>query len=47
MSEEDLRRTQFLQSQGCKVLRFEDTEVLQQLDAVADVIHRALQTPSP
>ena len=45
--EADLRRTQFLQSEGYKVLRFWDTEVLQQLDAVVDVIQRALQTPSP
>jgi very-short-patch-repair endonuclease len=45
--EEDLRRTQFLQSQGYKVLRFWDTEVLQQLDAVVEVIQRAVQAPSP
>ena len=45
--EADLRRTQFLESQGYQVLRFWDTEVLQQLDAVVEVIQRALQTPSP
>ena len=45
-SEEHLRRTH-LQSQGYQVLRFWDTEVLQQLDAVVEVIQRALQTPSP
>jgi len=45
--EADLRRTHFLQSQGYQVLRFWDTDVLQQLDAVVDVIQRALQTPSP
>ena len=45
--EEDLRRTPFLQSQRYQVLRSWDTEVLQPLDAVVDVIHRALQTPSP
>jgi hypothetical protein len=33
MPEEDLRRTQFLQSRGYNVLRFWDTEVLQQLAA--------------
>ena len=47
MPEEDRRRTQCLQGQGYKILRFWDTEVLQQLDAVVEVIQRALQTPSP
>ncbi len=47
MLEEDRRRTEFLQSQRYQVLRFWDTEALQQLDTMVEVIHRALQSPHP
>jgi very-short-patch-repair endonuclease len=46
--ETDRRRTQSLQRQGYRVLRFWNSDVLQQIDAVLDEIDRALrQAPSP
>jgi very-short-patch-repair endonuclease len=44
-------RTRYLESQGLKVLRFWDNEVLQQTDAVLEAILNALEhrtlTPNP
>lgn len=49
---QDERRTAALQAHGYRVLRFWDNEVLTEMDAVLEVIHRALQDteaplPSP
>ena len=47
----DLRRTQYLESQGMGILRFWDNEVLQQADAVLEAILSVLEdrtlTPTP
>ena len=46
----DSARTAWLESQGYRVLRFWDNEVLKEIDAVADAIWQALvgeTTPSP
>ena len=46
----DSTRTAWLESQGYRVLRFWDNEVLKEIDAVADAIWQALvgeTTPSP
>ncbi len=40
-------RTAFLESKGFRVLRFSDREVLLELPSVLEVIHRALEQPSP
>jgi adenine-specific DNA-methyltransferase len=39
----DAERTAFLEANGLRVLRFTNTEVLQQLDAVQEAIERALR----
>ncbi len=41
--EQDLRRTAWLQSQGFKVIRFWNDEVLVRMDAVLEEILRVLQ----
>ena len=44
----DARRTKFLESQGYRVLRFWNNEVLANIDGVVEVIHSAiLATPTP
>jgi very-short-patch-repair endonuclease len=43
----DIVRSQFLQSQGYRVLRFWNDEVLFRMDDVLDEILRALRTPHP
>jgi very-short-patch-repair endonuclease len=47
----DKARTKFLESRGLMVLRYWDNEVLQQMDAVLEVILRAVEnrtlTPTP
>jgi very-short-patch-repair endonuclease len=44
----DARRTKFLESQGYRVLRFWNNEVLANTDGVLEVIHSAiLATPTP
>jgi very-short-patch-repair endonuclease len=47
-SKRDARRTQFLESQGYRVLRFWNNEVLSNIDGVLEVIQSAvLTTPTP
>ena len=46
-SEEDRRRTAYLEAQGYRVLRFWDNEVLRQVDAVLEQITKALSDPHP
>jgi len=41
--ERDNRRTEFLNSQGYRVVRFVDTEVLNETEGVLQVIDRALE----
>jgi very-short-patch-repair endonuclease len=41
----DERRARFLAAQGLRVLRFWNNEVLQQTDAVLEVVIRALKKP--
>ena len=43
----DIARSQFLQSQGYRVLRFWNDEVLLRMDDVLEEILRALRTPHP
>lgn len=43
----DIARSQFPQSQGYRVLRFWNDEVLLRMDDVLDEILRALRTPHP
>jgi very-short-patch-repair endonuclease len=44
----DEKRTRFLESKGFRVLRFWNTDVLQNIDGVLDVIRSAvLSTPTP
>jgi very-short-patch-repair endonuclease len=44
----DAARTKFLESQGYRVLRFWNNEVLANIDGVLEVIHSAiLATPTP
>ena len=43
--EYDERRTQYLQSEGWRVLRFWNNEVLVNLEGVLEAIHSALQEP--
>jgi len=38
----DRRRTTFLESQGLRVLRFDNRQVLQELDGVMEAIYRAV-----
>ena len=46
--ERDARRTRFLETQGYRVLRFWNSEVLANIDGVLEVIHGAiLATPTP
>ncbi|KAB0264478.1 endonuclease domain-containing protein [Microvirga brassicacearum] len=42
----DAERTAWLNSQGYRILRFWNHEVLSQIDVVLDTIHAALYTPS-
>jgi len=44
---EDLRRTRHLESEGYRVLRFWNNDVLQNLGGVLQVIEAALEEPSP
>jgi very-short-patch-repair endonuclease len=46
-SENDIRRTVFLESKGYRVLRFWNNEIIENLDGVAQVIAAALATPHP
>jgi very-short-patch-repair endonuclease len=47
-SKRDARRTQFLESEGYRVLRFWNNEVLSNVDGVLEVIQgAALATPTP
>jgi very-short-patch-repair endonuclease len=47
-SKHDARRTQFLESEGYRVLRFWNNEVLSNIDGVLEVIQSAiLATPTP
>jgi very-short-patch-repair endonuclease len=43
--ERDARRTEFLESQGFRILRFWNNDVLQNLDGVWTAIEAALTTP--
>jgi hypothetical protein len=43
----DVARDRWLRSQGFRVLRFSDTEVLTRLDSVEQAILEALQRPHP
>jgi very-short-patch-repair endonuclease len=43
----DARRDGFLRAQGLRVLRFWNNHVLQQTDAVLDVVLRELKMPPP
>ncbi len=45
--QQDQRRTAWLASQGYRVLRFWDNEVLLQTDGVVDSIYQTLQKPPP
>jgi len=46
--ERDLARTKFLQSEGYRVLRFWNNDVLNNIDGVLEMIHSAcLTTPTP
>jgi very-short-patch-repair endonuclease len=45
--EKDQRRTAWLASQGYRVIRFWDNDVLLQTDSVVERIYQALQTPPP
>lgn len=38
----DRRRTAFLESQGLRVLRFDNRQILQELDSVMEAIYRAM-----
>ena len=46
-SKGDIRRTAFLNSKGYRVLRFWNTDILGNLDGVAQSISDALATPHP
>lgn len=46
-SSADIRRTAFLQAKGYRVLRLWNTDILGNLDAVAQAITDALATPHP
>ena len=46
-SADDARRTAWLESQGYRVLRFWNTDVLQEPDAVVESIREALLRPPP
>ena len=47
-SARDAERTQFLESQGYRVLRFWNNEVLGNIDGVLELIHDAIATtPTP
>ena len=41
----DRQRQQWLESQGCRVLRFWNTEVYDELDVVLEAIWQACQVP--
>ena len=43
----DSRRTKLIEARGYRVLRFWNSEVLSNLDAVLEVILSALEAPSP
>ena len=46
-SRADERRTAFLESKGCRILRFWNNDILKNMDGVAQVIADALSTPHP
>ncbi len=46
-SKADARRTAFLESEGYRVLRFWNNDILGNLDGVAEVIEATLSTPHP
>jgi very-short-patch-repair endonuclease len=46
-SANDQERSSFLEKRGYRVLRFWDNEVLENMDAVLEVIVRALDGPHP
>jgi very-short-patch-repair endonuclease len=46
-TEADRSRTESLNRQGYRVIRFWNNDVLQEMDGVLEVIARALKTPSP
>jgi primosomal protein N' (replication factor Y) len=43
----DVRRSKYLESRGYEVMRFWNNDVMQRTDAVLNVIHQALERPSP
>lgn len=43
----DVRRSEYLKSRGYEVMRFWNNDVMQGTDAVFNVIHQALERPSP
>ena len=43
----DAARTRFLEAEGLQVLRFDDRQVLTEMDAVLEAILLVLETPSP
>ena len=47
MLEQDAKRTRWLESQGYRVLRFWDNQVLKEIDGVLEVVVGALQAPPP
>jgi len=47
MSEQEAYRTRFLESQGCRLLRFWNNEVLENLDGVQTVIAQGLRRVTP
>ena len=46
-SEQDMRRTAFLESKGYRVLRFWNNDILESLGGVIQIISAALSTPHP
>ena len=46
-SERDARRTAYLESQGFRLIRFWDNDVLQNLNGVWAMIEKALETTPP
>jgi very-short-patch-repair endonuclease len=48
-AERDAERDEYLKAQGLRVLRLNNTQVLREIDAVMEVIHRAVEKipPSP
>ena len=47
LSATDVKRTQFIESEGYRVLRFWNNDVLLNIDAVLEAVYDALTTPTP